>query len=70
MGNMPVSVRGLIQSVAAYEELTVQAALNGSRRDALDALACHPLVGSRDTAWHLLDAYLDAHERYLPQFKG
>ena len=69
MGTMPVGVRGLIQSVAAYEELTVGAALSGSRRDALDALACHPLVGSRDTAWHLLDAYLDAHEQYLPQFK-
>lgn len=69
MGNMPVPVRGLIQSVAAYEELTVEAALSGSRRDALDALACHPLVESRDTAWRLLDAYLDAHERYLPQFK-
>jgi len=69
MGNMPVTVRGLIHSVAAYEELTVEAALSGSRRDALEALACHPLVGSRDTAWHLLDAYLDAHEKYLPQFK-
>lgn len=69
MGNMPVSVRGLIQSVAAYEELTVDAALSGSRREALDALSCHPLVGSRETAWHLLDAYMDAHERYLPQFR-
>lgn len=69
MGNMPLRVRGLIQSVAAYEELTVQAAMSGSRSEALDALACHPLVGSRDTAWHLLDAYLDAHEQYLPQFK-
>ncbi len=69
MGNMPLKVKGLIQSVAAYEELTVQAALSGSRSKALDALACHPLVGSRDTAWQLLDAYLDAHERYLPQFK-
>jgi 6-phospho-beta-glucosidase len=69
MGTMPVTVRGLIHSVAAYEELTVEAALSGSRRDALEALTCHPLVGSRETAWHLLDAYLDAHERYLPQFR-
>ena len=44
MGNMPVQVRGLIQSVAAYEELTVEAALTGSRQLGVDALACHPLV--------------------------
>ena len=69
MGNMPVSVRGLVQAVTAYEELTVEAALSGSRRDALDALSCHPLVGSREMAWRLLDAYMDAHERYLPQFR-
>jgi 6-phospho-beta-glucosidase len=68
MGAMPPKVRGLIQAVAAYEELAVEAALNGSRRDAVDALACHPLVGSIDLARKLLDAYLDAHEKYLPQF--
>jgi 6-phospho-beta-glucosidase len=70
MGTMPLKVRGLIQSVAAYEELAVDAALSGSRRLAIDALACHPLVGSRDLARKLLEAYLDAHEQYLPQFRG
>lgn len=69
MGEMPVSVRGLVQSVAAYEELTVEAALKGSRKDALDALTCHPLVASRELARQLLDAYLDAHEEYLPAFR-
>lgn len=68
VGNMPTSVRGLVQAVAAYEELTVEAALKGSRRDALDALACHPLVASRDLAKKLLSAYLKAHSEYLPQF--
>ncbi len=68
MGRMPVSIRGLVQSVAAYEDLTVEAALSGSRREALDALSCHPLVGSRDVARKLVDAYLDVHEKYLPQF--
>lgn len=70
VGNMPASVRGLIQAVAAYEELTVEAALKGSRKHALEALACHPLVPSRETAKKLLDAYLSAHAEYLPQFVG
>ncbi len=68
MGSMPIQVRGLIQSVAAYEELAVDAALTGSRERGVDALACHPLVGSRDLARRLLDAYLEAHKQYLPAF--
>lgn len=67
-GTMPVEVRGLIQSVAAYEELTVQAALEGSRAKAIEALVCHPLVGSRGLAEKLVDAYLSAHKEYLPRF--
>ena len=39
-------IRGLIQQVKAYEDLTVQAAVEGSRRAALLALAAHPLVPS------------------------
>jgi 6-phospho-beta-glucosidase len=70
VGNMPASVRGLVQTVAAYEELTVKAALQGSRKDALDALTCHPLVPSREAAKKLLDSYLRAHAKYLPQFGG
>lgn len=70
VGNMPTSVRGLVQAVTAYEELAVEAALKGSRRDALDALTCHPLVASRELARKLLEAYLKAHDEYLPQFRG
>lgn len=69
MGAMPTEVRGLIQAVAAYEELAVRAALHGSRKGAIDALACHPLVSSRDMAERLLHAYLEANEQYLPQFR-
>ncbi|MGI6632744.1 MAG: 6-phospho-beta-glucosidase [Bacillota bacterium] len=70
VGKMPTGVRGLVQAVAAYEELTVEAALTGSRRDALEALTVHPLVSSRELARQLLDAYLKAHEQYLPQFRA
>jgi 6-phospho-beta-glucosidase len=70
VGNMPASVRGLVQAVAAYEELTVKAALEGSQADALGALTCHPLVPSREVAKRLLDSYLRTHAEYLPQFAG
>jgi 6-phospho-beta-glucosidase len=40
------AIRGLIQQVKAYEDLTVQAAMTRSRAAALLALAAHPLVPS------------------------
>lgn len=40
------AIRGLIQHVKSYEELTVQAAVEGRRDAALLALATHPLVPS------------------------
>jgi 6-phospho-beta-glucosidase len=39
-------IRGLPQLVKAYEELTVQAAINGDYDAALQALTIHPLVGT------------------------
>ena len=65
MGKMPAQVRGLVQSVAAYEELTVRAALEKSYKTALDALSCHPLVPSRRVAKDILDEYVSAHKDSL-----
>ncbi|MGI6620642.1 MAG: 6-phospho-beta-glucosidase [Bacillota bacterium] len=69
MGTMPVQVRGLIQAVAAYEELAVEAALAGSYGLALDALSCHPLVPSRKLAKSILDDYMAAHGESLAYLK-
>lgn len=69
MGKMPAKIRGLIQSVAAYEELTVQAALEGSYEIALDALSCHPLVPSRKVAKSILDEYKSEHKASLSYLK-
>jgi 6-phospho-beta-glucosidase len=44
---------GLVQHVAAYERLTVQAALSGDRVAARKALLAHPLIGQVDIAWEL-----------------
>jgi 6-phospho-beta-glucosidase len=44
---------GLVQHVAAYERLAVQAALSGEPADVRKALLAHPLVGQWDLATEL-----------------
>lgn len=58
----------LIQTVKAYERLTVEAALTGDRIAALRALMVHPLVGDFKLAQQCFDEMLEAHREYLPQF--
>jgi 6-phospho-beta-glucosidase len=69
MGHMPPQIRGLIQAVKAYEELTIDAALSGDINTARLALMAHPLVPSWDTACALLDDLLVANKPYLPRFQ-
>ncbi len=63
-------MRGLVQAVKAYEELTVDAARSGDRRTALRALIANPLVGEWAIAEPLLAALLDANRAHLPRFAG
>ncbi len=70
LGRMPPQIRGLIQAVKAYEELTIQAALTGDRDTARLALMAHPLVPSWDVACALFDDLLTTNRAYLPQFAG
>lgn len=60
----------MIQTVKAYERLTVEAALTGDRTTALRALMVHPLVGDFDAAKNCFDEMLEAHREYLPRFFG
>ena len=69
IGEIPPAVRGLVQAVKAYEELTVEAAVTGSREIALLALVAHPLVPTVEVAEKLLDRILEANRDYLPQFR-
>jgi 6-phospho-beta-glucosidase len=59
---------GLVQHAKAYERLTIEAALTGSRTSALKALVTNPLVGDVDRAGPMLDALLDANRAHLPRF--
>lgn len=68
IGEIPLEIRGLLQAVKSYEELTVRAAVEGSKRTALQALVAHPLVPSFTVAQELLARILEANEEYLPQF--
>jgi 6-phospho-beta-glucosidase len=61
VGPIPLAFRGLVQAVKAYETLTVAAAVQRSRRLAVQALVNHPLVGDLPTAEGLVDALLRAH---------
>jgi 6-phospho-beta-glucosidase len=66
MGAIPLPIRGLIQAVKAYESLTVRAAVEGSKRVAMQALMAHPLVPSWEVARPLLDELLAANRAWIP----
>jgi 6-phospho-beta-glucosidase len=51
---------GLMQQVKAVERYAISAAVNGSRSDALKAIALHPLVDSVSVARRLLGGYTEA----------
>lgn len=68
VGGVSTQIRGLLQHVKAYEELTVEAAITGNRGIALQALTSHPLIPSFDRAKSILDEMLPVNEQYLPQF--
>lgn len=67
-GPLPVELRGLVQQVKAYEQLTVEAAIKGERRAAYLALLNHPLIPGAAKAQALLDRILKENAPYLPRF--
>jgi 6-phospho-beta-glucosidase len=66
-GTPPGQVRHLLESVKASDILTVEAAINGSRKTAVRAMWANPLV-PYELAETLTDELLQAHRTYLPQF--
>jgi 6-phospho-beta-glucosidase len=67
MGHLPRHVSGLVKMLGEYQALTAEAAWSGTRRDAVRALASHPLVFSLETAEALYGEMAAAHEPYLPE---
>jgi 6-phospho-beta-glucosidase len=68
VGTIPLSVKGIIQQMKAFEELVIKAALTGDYLDAYQAIVMNPLVPNEKTAKLLLDELLEAHKQLLPQF--
>jgi 6-phospho-beta-glucosidase len=65
---LPPPCFALISPVKMYEILTVQAAVNGDRNAAYQALLAHPLGPSADRVGEVLDDMLDTNQQWLPQF--
>ena len=60
-------IQGMMQVVKAYERLTVRAAINGSKADALAALMVHPLIGDYRKAKAMLNEMLQANAKFMPE---
>lgn len=61
-------IHGWIHSVKAYEQLTIEAAVNRDYGKALNALYVHPLINSVTQAKAILDELIVAHREYLEGF--
>jgi 6-phospho-beta-glucosidase len=66
-GHMPRHLSGLLKMLGEYQALTAEAAWSGTRRDAIRALASHPLVFSLPLAETIYDEMAAAHRQYLPE---
>lgn len=67
VGEMPLSVRGLVQTVKAYETLTIEAAVRGERELAIAALMANPLVGSYPKAQAVFAQAIKNEQAYWPK---
>ncbi|MCU1262494.1 MAG: glycoside hydrolase, family 4 [Bryobacterales bacterium] len=68
-GRLPDSVRGLTQSVKAYERTAIRAALEGSRATAQLALLEYPAIGQWELAGELLSSLAAADPDGLSHLK-
>ena len=65
-GRLPGPARGLVQMLGEFQALAAEAAWSGTRRDAMRALASHPLVLSLHKAEAIYDELSAALHDYLP----
>lgn len=55
-GRLPIAVRGLVESVKAYESTLIQATLHGGKRLAQLALMENPIIGQWERAGEVLES--------------
>jgi len=66
MPPLPDHLMGLVEALAYYQQATADAAWDGDHRDAVRALASHPLVRSIAVAETLYGEMAHAHRAHLP----
>ena len=64
---IPPPVRGLLNTLGEYQQLTADAAWDGSRHQAVQALMSNPLVRSLPLAQSLYSEMAAAHRAHLPE---
>jgi 6-phospho-beta-glucosidase len=64
-GRLPGAVAGLVQQMKAYESLAVEAAVEGSRSKAIQALLNNPLVHGYDNAVRLVNELIGAFPEFV-----
>ena len=57
VGEIPLHCLGLLARVKAYEQMTIQAAVEGSEVKAIEALVLHPLVADENIAKYLVQGF-------------
>ena len=70
IGRLPVQIRGLIQSLKAFEELLVDAIYEKNLKKALLALQIHPSTTSIAISEKVFDELVVAHKKYLTYYEG
>jgi alpha-galactosidase len=68
VGSMPEPVAALIRHELSIQDLAVEAAVEGSRDLALQALLLDPVVNSARAAERFIDDVLRVHRPWLPRF--
>ena len=68
IGELPAPLAAFCRRDVDQMELTVEAAVSGDRNLVLQAMLLDPVVDSVSGAERTLDAMLEIHARFLPQF--
>jgi 6-phospho-beta-glucosidase len=66
-GPLPRPVAGLVKALGEYQSLAADAAWQGGRREAIQALTSNPLVRTLPKAEAIYDELAAAHRDYLPE---
>jgi len=69
VGSLPKAIANLCSTQGTIQELSVEAAFEGSYEKALQALLIDPVVQNIDGAKATLDELIEVHASLLPQFK-